>query len=212
MRALRSQRCRSSSPRRKAATPRALAASPASTAAAPGHLLRGPGPPWPVPLAQGLTCKITSDAHQNPYLLSSWPITPNKSGRLRDSKKSSGGGKGLCLCCRSRALTSGATKPPGRRGCDDLSGAGPMHLKARRAVSFLPCCISCHATLDLQQKHRVLLLQGTVARAEAYHGGEQTARRPNQGPTPRIPKKEDGVKGLPQTRKDRPFHPLSPAR
>ena len=124
------------------------------------------------------------------YLASSWPITPNKSGRLRDSKKSSGGGKGLCLCCRSRALTSGATKPPGRRGCDDLSGAGPMHLKARRAVSFLPCCISCHATLDLQQKHRVLLLQGTVARAEAYHGGEQTARRPNQGPTPRIPEKE----------------------
>ena len=132
----------------------------------------------------------------HPHLASSWPITPNKSGRLRHSKKSSGGGKGLCLCCRSRALTSGATKPPGRRGCDDLSGAGPMHLKARRAVSFLPCCISCHATLDLQQKHRVLLLQGTVARAEAYHGGEQTARRPNQGPTPRIPKKEDGVKGL----------------
>ena len=124
------------------------------------------------------------------YLASSWPITPNKSGRLRDSKKSSGGGKGLCLCCRSRALTSSATKPPGRRGCDDLSGAGPMHLKARGCSSFLTCCSSCHGTLDLQQKHRVLLLQGTVARAEAYHGSEHAARRPNQASTPRIPEKE----------------------
>ena len=103
------------------------------------------------------------------YLASSWPITPNKSGRLRHSKKSLGGEKGLGLGTGSRPLTSGATKPPGRRGCDDLSGASPMRLKARGCSSFLTCCSSCHGTLDSQHEHRMPVVTGTVARAEAYH-------------------------------------------
>ena len=132
----------------------------------------------------------------HPYLASSVSITPNKSGRLRDSKKSSGGGKGLCLCCRSRALTSGATKPPGRRGCDDLSGAGPMHLITRGGLAFLTCCSSCHGTLDSQHEHRMPVVTGTVARAEAYHGGDEVHLRPNHAPTPWIPEKEGARKRL----------------
>ena len=123
------------------------------------------------------------------YLASSWPITPNKSGRLRHSKKSSGGGKGLCLCCRSRALTSGATKPPGRRGCDDLSGASPMHLITCGCSSFLTCCSSCHGTLDSHHEHRMPVVTGTVARAEAYHRADGGPPGQNHAPRPRIPEK-----------------------
>ena len=92
------------------------------------------------------TCKIKGKMLIHPHLASSWPITPNKSGRLRHSKKSSGGGKGLCLCCRSRALTSGATKPPGRRGCDDLCSTSRRGWFMAQEAYFLTCQSDVDAT------------------------------------------------------------------